>query len=66
MYPPPSATSITANLAQDLDDQFFTSDPSGYFRARLRALVASGASWDSTDKLTSDVQRLLGPGASLL
>ncbi|MDN5896558.1 MAG: hypothetical protein L0H93_21370 [Nocardioides sp.] len=66
MYPPPIADSVSSDLAARLDDQFFTGDPSAYFRARLRALLATGASWSPEDKLTAEVQRLLGPGAALL
>lgn len=59
MYPPPSERLITRELAQRLDDQFFTGDPSGYFRARLRSLVSPTI--DASGTGAERVKGMIGP-----
>ena len=61
MYPPPAAELADA-IVTELDDQFFTSDPFAYIRARIVALL-------SEDPVTlsgptaEEFSRLLGPSA---
>ncbi|WGP04817.1 hypothetical protein QFE97_11955 [Bacillus subtilis] len=39
MYPPPSGPKLTAEQRRELDDTFFSSDPYGYFRARIGMIL---------------------------
>jgi hypothetical protein len=61
VYPPPAAELADATVTE-LDDQFFTSDPFAYIRARIVTLLSdepvtlSGAAAD-------EFSRLLGPSA---
>lgn len=39
MYPPPTGPDLTAEQCQELDDTFLSSDPYGYFSARIRMML---------------------------
>lgn len=39
MYPPPAGPNLTAEQRQDLDDTFMSSDPHGYFSARIGMIL---------------------------
>lgn len=39
MYPPPTGPELSADECRSLDDSFFASDPTGYFRSRLDSLL---------------------------
>lgn len=39
MYPPPTGPNLTAEQCQELDDTFLSSDPYGYFSARIRMML---------------------------
>lgn len=40
VYPPPSGPTLTQDEAHALDDQYLSSDPTGYFRSRIYGLLA--------------------------
>lgn len=40
MFPPPTGPEPSADQVRELDDAFFSSDPFGYFRARIESLIA--------------------------
>ena len=39
MYPSPSGSDLTVEQAQKLDDTFLSSDPFGYFNARIEMML---------------------------
>lgn len=40
MFPPPTGVEPSPEQVRELDDEFFSSDPFGYFQARIESLVA--------------------------
>jgi hypothetical protein len=68
MYPPPTGPVLNADECRALDDEFFATDPTSYFRSRIDALL------DWVDQANSDHQEIsaerrrfqdiLGPAAS--
>lgn len=66
MYQLSSTEAIDLDVAGRLDDQFFTEDPSAYFRARIRTLlVDADGSGAPHGPLVDQVAPLLGPALSL-
>lgn len=61
MYPPPAAELAEATVTE-LDDQFFTSDPFAYIRARIVALL-SDEPVTLRGPAAEEFSRLLGPSA---
>jgi hypothetical protein len=69
MYPPPTGPVLNADECRALDDEFFITDPTSYFRSRIDALL----NW--VDQANSDHQEIsaerrrfqdiLGPAASV-
>lgn len=70
MYPPPSGTNLTATQRQELDDTFLSSDPFGYFSARIEMLLrwadSVGETNDSPKEPTDDSQNTAGLFARFL
>ena len=70
MYPPPSGTNLTAAQRQELDDTFLSSDPFGYFSARIEMLLRWADSVDETNESseepTDDSQNTAGRFARFL
>lgn len=64
MFPPPTGSVPSAEQARELDDSFFSSDPLGYFHARIESLIAyaQGAVVDYETGLGGDYARRLGRG----
>lgn len=50
MYPPPTGPDLTAEQRQELDDKFLSSDPYGYFSARIGMMVRWADSDVDNDK----------------
>ncbi|MFC4785626.1 hypothetical protein ACT8ZV_14190 [Nocardioides sp. MAHUQ-72] len=61
MYPPPES-SLSAATVQQLDDQFFTSDPYAYIRSRVLMLLDEARSPNTS--VMSEFARLLGPSVA--
>jgi len=61
VFPPPTGTKVSREQVRELDDSFFSSDPLGYFLARVGSLVASadGAKAHFDDGLGAELARLL-------
>lgn len=57
MYPRPSGPALTADLARELDDSFFTSDPHGYFSGRIALMLRPGPGGSS--EVESPLQKRL-------
>ncbi len=53
MYPPPTGHEPDAATCRELDDHFFSSDPAGYFRSKIDALL----NWFDDEEVS-----LRGPG----
>jgi hypothetical protein len=61
VYPPPGESLAEATI-QELDDQFFTSDPFAYIRSRIVSLLAATPRPPSSP-ISDEFHRLLGPSA---
>lgn len=59
VYPPPD-DSLAKATVQELDDQFFTSDPYAYIRSRIASLLTGNAP-KLTGPIAEEFFRLLGP-----
>lgn len=53
MYPPPAGPDLTAEQRQELDDTFLSSDPFGYFSARIGMVLGWAESGDNSDELST-------------
>ena len=66
MYPPPSGAELTEAEARRLDDQFFASDPTAYFRARIYGLLSLYQARDNLPGPREGLAGVLGNVASSL
>jgi ABC-type transporter Mla subunit MlaD len=66
MYPQPAGAEPSAEQIRDLDDTYLSSDPTGYFRARIDALLSWAAAplAPATSELAQDFETILGAVAS--
>ena len=67
MYPPPTGTSLSAEQRGALDDTFLSSDPFGYFSARIHMLLewADASSTHEDEAPTTSGDRAAPTGAVL-
>ena len=67
MYPPPTGTRLSAEQRRALDDTFLSSDPFGYFSARIHMLLewADASNTHEEVALTTSGDRAAPTGAVL-
>ena len=67
MYPPPTGTRLSAEQRRALDDTFLSSDPFGYFSARIRMLLewADASNTQEEEGPTTSGDRAAPTGAVL-
>ena len=67
MYPPPTGTRLSAEQRRSLDDTFLSSDPFGYFSARIHMLLewADASNTHEDEAPTTSGDRAAPTGAVL-
>lgn len=60
LYPEPVAAALSVEQVSELDDSFFASKPTAYFRSRLESLLSVESKIDHDSGVARDVAALIG------